>query len=89
MQTQRCISCCAILVSWTGFRGEYEAPLAVIAVNLVAGTSRDVSTEIARKVEVAAATADRDLASGCKPLSRRSARSPPTKMVRETSKNIL
>ena len=34
--------------------GEYEAPLAVIAVDLAAGTSRDVSIEIARKVELAA-----------------------------------
>jgi len=34
--------------------GEYTAPLAVIAVDIAAGTSRDVSIEIARKVELAA-----------------------------------
>lgn len=40
--------------------GPYDVPLAVIAV-LAAGTSRDVSTDIARKVELAAATDQRTL----------------------------
>ena len=44
--------------------GQYEAPLAVIAVDLAAGTSRDVSAEIARKVELSAAVEQRTLADG-------------------------
>ena len=41
--------------------GEYTAPLAVIAVDIAAGTSRDVSIEIARKVELAAEIDQRTL----------------------------
>ncbi len=44
--------------------GQYESPLAVISVDLAAGTSRDVSTEIARKVELAAAIDQRTLIDG-------------------------
>ena len=44
--------------------GQYDAPLAVIAVDLAAGTARDVSSEIARKVELAAAIDQRALTDG-------------------------
>ena len=44
--------------------GQYDLPLAVIAVDLAAGTSRDVSAEIARKVELAASIDQRALTDG-------------------------
>lgn len=44
--------------------GQYKSPLAVIAVDLVAGTSRDVSAEMARKVELAAVIDGRTLSNG-------------------------
>ena len=44
--------------------GRYDAPLAVIAVDLASGASRDVSSEIARKVELAAAIDQRTLSEG-------------------------
>jgi hypothetical protein len=44
--------------------GQYEVPLAVIAVDLAAGTSRDVSAEAARKVELTAKIDQRTLTDG-------------------------
>ena len=44
--------------------GHYDQPMQVIAVDLTAGTARDVSAEIAHKVEAAATAADRDLTIG-------------------------
>ena len=44
--------------------GQYDLPLAVIAVDLEAGTSRDVSAEIGRKVELSASVDQRTLTNG-------------------------
>ena len=44
--------------------GQYDQPMQVIAVELAVGTSRDVSAEIARKVEAAAFADERNLTRG-------------------------